>query len=153
MKTQRLLHNVRHAPEFLSGHGRVSTDGFIERRVLLDEKQQVGDGSERIVDFVRNGCGQASGGGELLAFANGFFSVLALSYVEVHADHSNWAPLLVVVDASVRHHPSHRAIGADDAELVTVSWAFFCDAGGHSRLHGGVILWVDARTECLKGAV
>src|ERR1700733_13294262 len=73
VKTQGLAGDMRGSLEFLLGQGGVVLRFGVERGVIAQKIKRVGDGFERIVDFVRNDAGNAPHGGELFRLAQSVF--------------------------------------------------------------------------------
>ena len=72
------------ALQFLLGHIGEVAGVVVERRMIAHQVEDVGDGGQRIVDFVGDDAGDAAHGGQLLGFAQRFFGLQLRGDVAAH---------------------------------------------------------------------
>ena len=89
VEAEGLLGDLRDAREFVVGGLEHALDGGGHGGVCLAEIDEVGDRLERVVDLVRDGGGEAAGGGELFRLAEGCLLRLAIGDVLHGADHAD----------------------------------------------------------------
>ena len=82
VEAEGLLGDLGDAADLVFGHGDVIEGRIVEFAVIAQEEEQVGDGFERVVDFVGDGSGQAAGNGEFFSLAQGLFAAFAVAGVE-----------------------------------------------------------------------
>ncbi len=75
IEAERLARDVRDALQFLLGHIGEVARRVVERRMIANQVEGVGDGGQGIVDFVRDDARDAAHGGQLFGFAQGFFGL------------------------------------------------------------------------------
>ncbi len=87
IKAEGLAGDVGDAGELLFGKREVGEDGFGETVGGLGDVDEIADGFERVIDLMRDGGGEASGGGQLFCLAEDFLGfALGGGVAEDHDD-------------------------------------------------------------------
>ena len=82
IKSQCLLRDLGDALGFMFGHGDIVERRVREIAVVAQQKEQIGDRFQGIVDLVSDRGGKAAGRGQFLGLAQGFFVALAVAGIQ-----------------------------------------------------------------------
>ena len=81
MEAECLLYDLPHAPQLLFRSLQIIAFFLAEIGALVKQKKQIVDRFKRIVQLVRDGCGNSPGSGQLFTCSERLFSPPALSNI------------------------------------------------------------------------
>ena len=87
VKAQRLAGDVANALQFFLGQIGERRASSLKRRMIAQQIKNVGDGGQRIIDFVRDDPGHAPHRCQLFSFAKRLFSAQLGGNIAIHFEH------------------------------------------------------------------
>src|SRR6185437_12015302 len=149
MELERLLGDAGDAHDLIEGLTSLLACGFEVVRVG-SEIEKVGDRFERVVDFVRNGSGEASGSSQLFRAEQDGFRLLAMGDVRHDAQHANGYAFGVGLIFGLCFDPVDASVGPQNAVLAAE-----LARGGPGlvieSIHGGPIVRMGGGADGLRG--
>ena len=143
MEAECLVGDDRNAAQFFVGEREISVN-FIQIGGVARDVQQVGDGLERVVDFMRDGSGQAADCCKFFILEKRVLGEATLRNVEGDTEHLQRTAVFEVKEAAARLDPVERAVGPEETVFRTVEDVLFdCLAHGGAddrpvvRVHAG----------------
>jgi hypothetical protein len=84
-----------HAIKFAAGQIKVSRHAIVLGKLAFGQVNQIGHGFQRVVDFMRNGGGHASGGGKLFCGPQSPLDFIGFCNVANDLGRANHVPIVI----------------------------------------------------------